>query len=192
MSSAAYSIDYVERYEIIEGVKNIMSPSPGWIHADVDSNLITIFKNYCRKNNCGKVFGDNIDVHLPDGSLFMPDLSIVCDRKILKDGGTIYGVPDLIVEILSKSTAKKDFGKKKDAYERNGVKEYWIVNPIDKSIQVYHLIDRKFNLDYIYHIFEEVDLELLTEKEREEIKTQIKVSIFDDLLVEVSDVFYDI
>jgi len=192
MSNLAYNIDYEERYEIIEGVKTIMSPSPTWIHGTIDSTLVMIFKNYCRKNKCGLVFGDNIDVHLPDGNLFMPDISVVCDRNILKNGGTIYGVPDLIVEILSKSTAKNDFGAKKDAYERNGVKEYWIVNPIDKSVQVYHLIDSKFKLDYIYHIYTPVELEQLSEEKLAEIKYEIKVSIFDDLIVDVADVFYDI
>ena len=192
MSSAAYSLDYEERYEIIEGVKFIMSPSPTWVHADIDSTLVMIFKSYCFKNKCGKVFGDNIDVHLPDGNLFMPDVTIVCDRNILKEGSTIYGVPDLVVEILSPSTAKKDFSVKKDAYERNGVKEYWIVNHVDKSIQVYHLIDGKFEMDNFYHVYSPAELEHLDDKQRSEIKNEIKVSIFDDLIVNVADVFYDL
>ena len=192
MSSAACSLDYEERYEIIEGVKTIMSPSPTWEHAHVDSNLVIVFGNYCRKNDCGLVFGDNIDVHLPDGSLFMPDISIVCNRNILKVGSTIYGTPDLIVEILSPATAKNDFTKKKDAYERNGVKEYWIVNHVDKSIQVYHLIDGKFEMDNFYHVYSPAELDHLDDKQRSEIKNEIKVSIFDDLIVNVADVFYDL
>ena len=192
MSSAAYSLDYEERYEIIGGVKSVMAPSAVSEHFFVDKNLVYVFENYCRKNKCGIVFGD-IDVHLPDGdNVFRPDVMIICDRNIIKKGGTVYGVPDLVVEILSPSTAKNDLGAKKDAYERNGVKEYWIVNHVDKSVQVYHLIDGKFNLDYVYHVYTPQELLMLEEEERSAIKYEIKVSIFDDFIVDVADVFYDI
>ena len=87
---------------------------------------------------------------------------------------------------------KNDFTKKKDAYERNGVKEYWIVNHVDKSIQVYHLIDGKFEMDNFYHVYSPAELEHLDDKQRSEIKNEIKVSIFDDLIVNVADVFYDL
>ena len=187
-----YDMDYEERYEIIEGVKTIMAPSPTCEHNTVDTNLIIIFGNYCRKNKCGRVFGDNIDVHLPDGNLVMPDLSVVCDRSILKEEGTIYGVPDLIVEILSRSTAKRDIGIKKAIYERNGVKEYWIVNRWAKTVEVYLLKDGKFDLDYIYQVYKPIELERITEQERSGLKFEIKVSIFEDLLVDVHDIFYDV
>ena len=192
MSNAAYGIDYVERYEFIEGVKCIMAPSAISEHFFVDKNLVFVFEDYCRKNKCGVVFGD-IDVHLPDGdNVFRPDVMIICDRSIIKRGGAVYGVPDLVVEILSPSTAKNDLGVKKDAYEKNGVKEYWIVNHVDKSVQVYHLIDGKFKLDYVYHVYTPQELTMLEEDERNAIKYGIKVSIFDDFIVDVGDVFYDI
>ena len=176
------------KYEIIRGVKTYMAPSAGSRHFYIDSNLMLIFGNYCRKNKCGVVFGD-IDVHLPDGkSVYRPDINVVCDRSIIKN--FIYGAPDLIVEILSKSTAKNDLTVKKEDYEKNGVKEYWIVNPIDKSIQVYHLIDGRYNLDYIYHKFTPEDLEEFEDDERAQLRDKIKVSIFDDLYVDVDDVFY--
>ena len=193
MSSAAYNLDYVERYEIIEGVKSIMSPSPTWEHNMVDGNLLTIFKNYCRKNECGMAFGDNMDIHLPDEkNILKPDVSVFLNFSIFKHGKNVHGVPDLVVEILSPSTAKKDFSIKKDAYERNGVKEYWIVNHVDKSIQVYHLIDGKFEMDNFYHVYSPAELDHLDDKQRSEIKNEIKVSIFDDLIVNVADVFYDL
>ena len=192
MANLAYGLDYVERYETIEGVKNIMAPSAVSEHFFIDTNLVVVFGNYCRRNKCGVVFGD-IDVHLPDGNnVFRPDVMIIRDRNIIKSGGAVYGTPDLVVEILSPSTAKNDMGVKKDAYEKNGVKEYWIVNHVDKSVQVYHLIDGKFNLDYVYHVYTDQELEMLEESERSEIKNDIKVSIFDDLIVDVADVFYDI
>ena len=178
------------KYEIIEGVKTYMPPSAGYYHFAVNTNLIFIFEMYCRKHNCGAVFGD-IDVHLPDGkNVYRPDVNVICDRSIIKN--FVYGAPDLIVEILSKATAKNDLGKKKTDYECNGVKEYWIVNPKDKSIQVYHLINGKFNLDEVYHKYTPEELEELPEEERAQIKNKIKVSIFDDLFVDVADIFYGI
>lgn len=194
MSNTAYNLDYEERYEIIEGVKTIMSPSPTWEHNVVDSTLVMIFKQYCRKNDCGMVFGDNMDIHLPDEkNVLKPDVSIFLNRNIFKHGKNVHGVPELVVEILSKSTAKNDFGTKKDAYERNGVKEYWIVNHVDKSIQVYHLmVDGKYQLDHIYHVYTPEELAELEDDERAEVRYEIKVSIFDDLIVDVGDVFYDL
>ena len=178
-------------YEIIEGVKFNMAPSPGWEHGETNSTLVMIFKMYCRKNNCGKVFGDNMDIHLPDEkNVLKPDLSVFKDRSLFKHGKNIYGVPDLVAEILSPSTANRDFGIKKDIYEKNGVKEYWIVNHKDKSIHVYHLIDGKYKLDHIYHDFSADELETLEDDERAEIRKEIKVSVFDDLLVDVADIFY--
>ena len=178
------------RYEIIEGVKMFISPSPNFGHGSIVSNLVTIFNNYFwNHKSAGRVIGDNIDVHLPDGNLFMPDLTVVCDLNIIKLNDTIYGVPDLVVEILSRSTMNKDLGAKKLIYERNGVKEYWIVNQWIKSVEVYHLIDGKFNLDNVYQICPQQELERMTEEERSEIKTKIKVSIFEDLIVDLDKVF---
>ena len=176
------------KYEIIRGVKTYMAPSAGAYHFTVNTNLLFIFEFYCRKNNCAKVYGD-IDVHLPDAeNVYRPDINVICDRSIIKEH--IYGAPDLIVEILSKSTAKNDLTVKKDDYERNGVKEYWIVNPKEKFIQVYHLVDGKYILDDVYGQYTKEELEQFDERERAQIKNKIKVSIFDDLYVDVDDVFY--
>ena len=184
-----YRLDQEPDYEIIEGVKVFMSPSPNAEHGSIVGNVVTIFNTYCWATRTARIFGDNIDVHLPDGSIFKPDVTVVCDFNIIKFQGTIYGVPDLVVEILSRSTMKKDIGIKKMVYERNGVKEYWIVNPWAKSIEVYHLIDGKFELDNVYQKYSQTDLKLLTEEEKAEIKNEIKVSIFEDLMVEVDKVF---
>ena len=177
------------RYEIIEGVKNFMAPSPTSEHGSIVGNLIIIFGNYFWLNDKGRVFGDNIDVHLPDGNLFMPDVSVVCDRSIIRKHGTIYGTPDLIVEVLSRSTMNNDFGIKKQVYERNGVKEYWIIEPYQKWVQVYHLIDGVLILDNVYQIYSPYEFAQLEEDERANVKNQIKVSIFDDLIINVYDIF---
>ena len=114
-------LDY-DSYEIIEG-KKIMSPSPAKSHMYIMMNIAFTIAKYLRGKKFGRVFTDNMDVHLPDGNLVKPDLFVVCDRKILKDKATVYGVPDFVVEILSYSTRRRDMTTKKDIYEKNGVKE---------------------------------------------------------------------
>ena len=183
--------DYPEKhYEIIEDKKIPLSKQT-FEHNLIKTNLVVDFLNYCRKIHRGKVFA-GLYVYFPDNNLFIPDISIFLDDSLFKPNQNVHGVPDLVVEILSPSTAKKDFSVKKDAYERNGVKEYWIVNHVDKSVQVYHLIEGKYELDHIYHVYTPDELARLEEYERAELRYEIKVSIFDDLIVDVDDIFYDL
>ena len=166
------------RYEIIGGVKVIMSP-PSLIHGTIIGRIITIFTNYILSNNVkAAAFSDNTDVYFSKEEHYMPDISVVCNPEILKSRKRIEGAPDLIVEVLSESTMKNDLGKKKDIYERYGVKEYWIVDQWAKRIEVYHLIEGKFVLDDVYMV-----------SEAPETKTNIKVSIFEDLTVDIRNIF---
>ena len=71
---------------------------------------------------------------------FVPDFMVVCDREKIKADG-VHSAPDLVLEVLSPSTAKNDKGYKKSVYESSGVPEYWIVSPKEKSIEVYLLQD---------------------------------------------------
>ena len=176
------------QYEVIEGVK-YMAPSASGEHNSIVMRLGLIFGNYFDKKNNGKLYGDNVDVHFPDGNVFQPDFKVVLDPSIIKRGGTIYGVPDLCVEVLSRSTAKRDIGIKKDVYERNGVREYWIVSQHEKSIEVYHLIDGKYVLDDVYSVYPPNEWENLSDEERARVKFKIKVTLFDDLEIDVHDVF---
>ena len=179
-----------EDFEIIEGEK-IMSPSPHKIHMYIMSNLFFhLFLNLRDKNV--RIFMDNMDIHLPDGNLVKPDLSIVCDPECLKRGATVYGVPDFVVEILSRSTMRRDLTVKKDIYEKNGVKEYWIINPWSKTVSVNILRDGKFFLDEVYSVYSEDDLAELTDEEKTAIKFDIQLSIFDNLKINVNDIFYRI
>ncbi|MBR2179219.1 MAG: Uma2 family endonuclease [Selenomonadaceae bacterium] len=188
MNDMIYDFDHGNRYEIIGGIK-IMSPSGTIEHNTIIGNLYRIFANYLREHKNGRVFTDSLDVHFNNGELYMPDLKVVCDLSILKPRSTIYGVPDLVAEVLSRSTRRFDRGKKKDTYESSGVREYWIIEPIEKSIEVYHLIDGKYELDDVYQIYSENEWNQLTEEERTQARFEIKVSLFDDLIVDVNEVF---
>lgn len=180
-----------DSYEIIRGEK-IMSPSPAKSHMYIMNNIFFNIQIYLRGKKIGRVFTDNMDVHLPDGTLVKPDLFVVCDRKILKDKATVYGVPDFVVEILSYSTRRRDMTTKKEIYEKNGVHEYWIVNPWDKSVLVHHLREGKLELDDVYIFCPEEEFNELDDEDKAAIKTDIKLSIFDDLTIGVEDIFFDI
>ena len=123
----------------------------------------------------------------------IPDVVIVCNPEIITEK-RIEGTPDLVVEILSKSTEKKDRIDKLLTYEKYGVKEYWLVDPIRKSVTVYLLRDGKFDLDNIYYFYTEKEWADMDDKERAEAEAQrmIKVSLYDDFIIDVADVFEDV
>ena len=110
-------------YEIIGGEK-IMAPSASSYHNAVMGGFYVDIVNYLRKNNCGYVFTDNVDVNLPDGSRFKPDLIVVKSENanIINWNGAIHGVPDMVVEVLSKSTRKKDLTVKKILMKKTALK----------------------------------------------------------------------
>ncbi len=109
--------------------------------------------------------------------------------SILNWKGAIYGVPDMVVEVLSPSTRVRDLTVKKDAYEMNGVKEYWIVDPYMKTVDVYVLHDGKYKLENSYAKYSDYDFENLTDEEKAAVKYEIKVSILGDLYVKIDDIF---
>ena len=169
--------------EIIDG-EYMMAPAPGEGHSKTMLNLATLFNNYLRGKTC-RAYGDNIDVFLDEKNRFQPDVSIVCDRSKIKANG-IHGAPDLVVEILSLSTMRNDRGKKFKAYERFGVKEYWIVDTVSRRVEVYHNSPEGFVLDNVYAVKNpERDFDVPDPPQ------QIKVSLYDDLVVDVNDIFYD-
>ncbi len=142
---------------------------------------------YLRGKQCIPI-PDGFDLHLTDRDTFVPDMMVVCNRDQLKHNG-VYGAPDLVVEVLSPSTAKRDRGYKKNAYESAGVPEYWLVNPTDRSVEVYHLAEGRYVLDNVYSIFPDWMLETMTEEEKTEIVAAFKCHLYDDLLISLEDIF---
>jgi Uma2 family endonuclease len=134
-----------ERYELIDGVVYDMSPAPSRKHQEILVELGTTIANYLRGKPC-KIYFAPFDVRLPVDqekdeditTVVQPDLVVVCDRSKLDDRGC-RGAPDFVVEILSPSSAANDYIRKLALYERHGVKEYWIIHPLDKIVMVYSL-----------------------------------------------------
>jgi len=140
-----------ERWELIDGVPYNMTPAPSRKHQEILRQLLTCFAVYLEGKTC-KVYPAPFDVRLADKvqqdediiHVVQPDITVVCDPSKLDDRGC-KGTPDLLVEIISPSTSKKDRREKYILYEKFGVKEYWIVDPSNESVEIYHLqSDGKF------------------------------------------------
>ena len=177
-------------YEIIGG-KKIMSPAATLTHGNIIGRLYLFIGNHLMEHKNGYVYSDNADVHFSDGSVYRPDLSVVLksNEKILAGEKNIFGAPDMVVEVLSKSTLKKDITIKKDTYEAQGVREYWIVDPWGKSVSVYLLRDGKYFLDEVYALMTEDDLDLLDDDEKAAVKYKVPVSILEGLEIPIEFIF---
>ena len=176
--------------ELIGGKLVAMSPRPNTNHIFTAGNIFNIFSNFLRGKTCTP-FPDGTDLYLTDEDQFIPDGMIVCDPdKIKRDG--VHGAPDLVVEVLSPSTARYDRGRKKDVYEQCGVKEYWIVSPAEKSVEQYILTDGKYRLHQVYSVYPDWMLAKMKPEEREAVITEFRCSLYDDLNIKVEDIFYRI
>lgn len=130
-----------ERFELIEGVAYGMSPAPSRRHQSIVAELSVEIGSQVRGGPCD-FYPAPIDVKLsPDEeddapTIVEPDLVVVCDPQKLTDRG-ISGAPDLIIEIVSPQSGMHDRGRKYELYERAGVREYWIVDPMEALVEVY-------------------------------------------------------
>ena len=132
------------RWQIIDGVVYDMSPAPSREHQRIVLELTVKIHGQLEESPC-EVYVAPFDVRLPDMdsakddeilTVVQPDIVVVCDELKLDDRGCL-GAPDLVVEVLSPSTAVLDLKEKRELYERHGVKEYWLVHPADRLLMVY-------------------------------------------------------
>lgn len=178
------------REELLNGNVMAMFPSPTWNHMAIVGNIYGIFRNYLKGKKCTPN-QDGFDLHLTEKDVFIPDMMVVCDRGKIKRNG-VYGAPDLVVEILSPSTAKNDRGYKKGVYEACGVPEYWIVDPSQRSVEVYLLQDGRYTLDNIYMLYSTEELEEMTDEEKTVVVTEFTCHLYDDLIICLDDIFSDL
>lgn len=138
-----------ERWEIIEGRPFNMGPAPVRKHQGVITELSYQLQHYFKDNKDCLLYIAPFDVRLRAGdeaeekieTVVQPDLSVICDQKKLDDKGCI-GAPDLVIEILSPWTAAKDVKEKFDLYEKHEVKEYWILHPEEKFVEIFFLDEK--------------------------------------------------
>ncbi len=184
--------DTRDDYEFIEGVK-FMAPAADVWHNNTAGKLHMLIGMHAAINKLGLVFTDSMDVHFPDGNLFKPDFVFIgaANSKTVIDNKhqTIHGVPDMVAEVFSRSTMKRDLGIKKDVYERNGVKEYWMIDPWRESVSVYLLHDGKYELDEIYFNYTDAELNDLTDEERAAVKMEVPVAVLDGFKIKIRNIF---
>lgn len=143
---------FSERVELIKGKIFKMSPAPSRIHQEHSWSLTREIDKVFRKTAC-KMYAAPFDVRLINYknstddnqiiSVVQPDICVICDVSKLDEKGCL-GAPDLVIEILSPSNSKKEMDIKYDLYEENGVREYWIVNPLDETVYIYVLENDKY------------------------------------------------
>jgi len=132
--------------ELIDGII-YMSPSPIRPHQRTISLLSARMTVFVEENDLGEVYVSPFDVYLDEKSnAVQPDIVFVSKARLsmIDPMGHIHGVPDLTVEVLSSGNRKYDLEKKKDLYERFGVLEFWIIDPLNKEATGYRLQNRKY------------------------------------------------
>lgn len=134
------------RYEIIEGFL-FSEPSPRRAHQQVAANLLMILRAPVRERNLGEVYIAPFDVILERRTVVVPDLVFVArDRAGVVSERAVEGAPDLIIEIISPGTARRDRVAKLNAYARRGVPHYWLVDPEVRTVEAFELSEGSYRL----------------------------------------------
>lgn len=145
-----------ERWELIDGQAYDMSPAPGTAHQEISGSLFNQIYNYLDNEQC-KVFAAPFDVMFPGpaetidqtDTVVQPDISIICNMKRISEKGCT-GPPDVIIEIVSPSSASRDLIIKRDLYEKKCVNEYWIIHPGDKIVWKYLLKNGSYGKPFVF------------------------------------------
>lgn len=160
------------RYELIDGEVYMMS-APSSTHQRISVELATQLRVYLRGKRC-EVFPAPFDVRLDadsDDTVVQPDISVICDPTKVDERGC-KGAPDMVIEILSPSTASHDQVLKFNKYLEVGVREYWMVYPDMRTVQVNLLIDGRYVIQGYY-----------------DERATISVNVLENCQINLADVF---
>jgi len=164
-----YSLPENVRAELIDG-QFYYQAAPSRIHQKILMSVSKTIANYIdSKGGSCEVYPAPFAVKLNEDreTIVEPDITIICDPDKLTDRGCT-GAPDFIIEIVSPSTASLDYIKKLNLYQLTGVREYWIVNPINGTVTVYYFEGSIWAKPYTF-------------------QDKIKVNICDDLVIDFSN-----
>ncbi|MFO0792976.1 MAG: Uma2 family endonuclease [Candidatus Brocadiaceae bacterium] len=172
------NLDDEKRYEIMAGKLKMMTPAPGSNHQWISGKLEYLIRKFLEGKNLGYVMDAPLDVVLDAENVVQPDIVFISrqKREIIKKKG-IFGSPDLLIEIISPSSQYRDTYEKKDLYAKYKVKEYWIVNPYIKGVEVLTL-----NEHDNYALFSEGYLE-------ENVKRSVESMVLKGFVVDLNEVF---
>ncbi len=132
-------------YQLLDS-KLIFMAAPVFIHQQISGNIYSEIRTHVVSNKLGNIVFAPMDVHFDDKNVVQPDLIFVSIKRSNIIQKWIYGAPDFLVEILSKSTKEMDQTKKKKLYGQHDVLEYWIVNPEKQVIEVFHNQNKELQL----------------------------------------------
>ncbi len=173
-----------KRRELFDGFIKMMTPAPNRIHQDISKRLSFELQRYLQKKSC-EIYYALFDVRLPkngekaDNTIYtvvQPDICVICDLSKLDERGCI-GAPDMIIEIVSPSNSKCDVEEKFELYQSHGIREYWVVFPHEKTVNVFLL-----NESGKYH-FKGMYAE----------DSKVPVNIFKgDLVIDLAEIFEEI
>ncbi|MDW8306643.1 MAG: Uma2 family endonuclease [Leptospiraceae bacterium] len=125
------------QYDVINGVMQV-APSPNFEHGSVQGKIFARFDRYLEKNPIARLSLET-DVFLPDGGdPLRPDISLILSENLHIVKTHIHGTPELVCEVLNAATRERDLGVKAERYLKCGVKEYWIADPDNKTLQVWY------------------------------------------------------
>lgn len=135
------ALDEGAPYQFIDG-ELVISPSPTHYHQTTLLNLVLMLQRFVVENSLGEVYVAPFDVKLSETEVYQPDLLFVSAERLTIIGEQqVNGAPDLVVEVLSPATGYYDLTKKRRVYEVSGVKEYWIVDPTERAVEVLENVD---------------------------------------------------
>ena len=147
--------DFEEIVELIKGKVFKKAAAPSRRHQKVSMALSRILANFLEGHKC-EVYAAPFDVRFsrnPEDkkvdSVVQPDLSVICDASKLDEKGCL-GAPDLIIEILSPSNNRVELQNKYELYEEFGVREYWVIHPVECTLLVYTLIDGRYQSSKLF------------------------------------------
>ncbi len=140
-----------KRYQLLDG-ELILAPSPTMNHQTIALRLATMLHQFVLEHSLGQVWFAPLDVVLSNYDVVQPDILFVSnERANIITEANIQGAPDLVVEILSPGTAQYDRGYKRTLYSRHGVREYWLVDPDAKTVEILTESDEGFTVTATYH-----------------------------------------
>lgn len=180
------SFDDDIRYEIIDGVLYEMS-APTTMHQMLTLEIATQFNTQLRGKKCSALISpcdvilDKTANRKKAKNVIQPDVMIVCDKSKIEEKG-IFGSPDLVVEVMSPSTFKKDKLEKFNLYLKYGVREYWMVYPKQQTVEVNVLEEGKY-ITYNYSIVDKINLSISKE---DKISICLK-NFYEQLEIEVEE-----
>lgn len=168
-----------QRYELIDGEIYLLA-SPSFSHQVVVNEIAWHFNNHFRGKTCRSLTAP-LDIRLfgyatkfeEDPNVVQPDVVVICDQDKVNEEGKYLGIPTLVVEVLSPSTKAKDLVAKLNLYAKSGIKEYWVVNPEQKSILQYSFSEER-EPDYPQNYL---------------LRDTIQSTVFSDLKIALADIF---